>query len=416
MKKIVLLTAVIIACRILCHSAENAAPSALTLKGCLDLSEKKSEVLKIEFERQKQMLYRLNQARGTVLPAIDYRYLKTYRDTSGGFYDGEQADSRFNISQPIFNGFKNSYGIKAAKSLVTKEELLYKVLYKDFEVSVTQSFYTVIQLQADIQNIQSSEKLLQDRIIELNERVRLGKSRESEVLAVESQIATLKAQEESRKGNLANALESLSFLTGIDSSELNIIDDSSGVQDLEILEKYIAKVNDWPEIEAARQDIVFQTNAVNIAKGSRLPSLDLDGSYYTNRSGSLSSSNWEALFTFDMPLFQGGIIKGKLNEESSILNQYEQALSLAQRQATSLVKKLYQAAVSSLGQVSAYKDAYEKAQKSYQIQLKDYRFGLVNNLDVLQAMTAMLDAKRSYDKALVQAKIDKANLEIATKN
>ena len=47
------------------------------------------------------------------------------------------------------------------------------------------------------------------------------------------------------------------------------------------------------------------------------------------------------------------------------------------------------------------------------MQLKDYRYGLVNNLDVLQSMSIMLDARRSLDKALVQAKINKTLLDIA---
>ena len=415
MRKACVLSALILTAFLAQNIPARETQKLLSLENCLELAGKKSEVLKIEIERQKQAVFRLNQARGAVLPAIDYIYLKTYRDSAGGLYNSEQADSKFTLTQPLFNGFKNIYGIKAAKSLLVKEELLYKVIYKDFEASVTQSFYSVIQLQTDILNIQNMEKLMQDRIADLNERVRLGKSRESEVLVVESQIATLKAQEENQKGNLANALEALSFLTGIDSSELNIVDDSSQIQSVEIIDNYLVKAKNRPEIEAAKQDVLFQTNAVSAAKGSHLPSLDLDGSYYTNRSGSLSSSNWEALFTLDMPLFQGGIIKGKINEENSLLNQAKDNLSLIEREAFSLVKKYYQAAVSSTRQVSAYKDAYEKAEKSYQIQLKDYRFGLVNNLDVIQAMITMLDAKRNYDKALVQAKIDKNNLEIAVK-
>jgi len=48
---------------------------------------------------------------------------------------------------------------------------------------------------------------MEERRAELNDRVALGKSRDSEVLMIESQIAALIAQEEKAKGDRAGAAE-----------------------------------------------------------------------------------------------------------------------------------------------------------------------------------------------------------------
>ncbi len=61
----------------------------------------------------------------------------------------------------------------------------------------------------------------------------------------------------------------------------------------------------------------------------------------------------------------------------------------------------------------AYQDAYDKAAKSCEMQLQDYRYGLVSNLAALESISTMLDAKRNLDRALVQAKVDKILLDIA---
>ena len=82
-------------------------------------------------------------------------------------------------------------------------------------------------------------------------------------------------------------------------------------------------------------------------------------------------------------------------------------------QVTTDIRKLYKALLSSISQAATLKDAYAKADKSYQLQLKDYRYGLVNNLDVLQSLTTLLDGKRSLDRALMQVKMNKALLDIA---
>ena len=77
------------------------------------------------------------------------------------------------------------------------------------------------------------------------------------------------------------------------------------------------------------------------------------------------------------------------------------------------IRQLHKALSSSLAQAAALTDAYAKAANSYRIQVRDYRFGLVNNLDVIEAMTTMQDIKRSLDKAVIQVKTNKALLDIA---
>jgi outer membrane protein TolC len=58
-------------------------------------------------------------------------------------------------------------------------------------------------------------------------------------------------------------------------------------------------------------------------------------------------------------------------------------------------------------------DAYKKAKKSYELQVKEYRYGLVTNLDVLQALTFMQDVKQNWDRALIQSQLDYINLTAA---
>jgi outer membrane protein len=395
--------------------AENKV-SALTLKQCLNMAQERSDELKIQSERQQQADRRLVQAKGGVLPDIRYKYSKYYRDTANGVYAGEEADSRLAVNQPLFYGFRKTEAITLSRVDIRREGFQYRNVYRALNAVVTQAFYAIVQVDADVANIQNTLKLLQDRVQELNERMRLGKSRESEILAVESQIATLRAQQESSRGDRAKAAESLSRLIGVDSALLALNDDTPPVEDAGPSEKYLEAVKSRPDIEVARQDAIIQSSRVRITKGLLLPTFNLDGSWYAARSGSLSGSigsTWDTSLSLDIPLFQGGITRGRVNEELSRQRELEDGISLLMRDATAEVRQLYKALVSSLDQTAAYKDAYDKAEKSYQLQLRDYRFGLVNNLDVLQAMTMMLDARRNMDRTLIQVKSDKALLDIA---
>jgi len=92
--------------------------------------------------------------------------------------------------------------------------------------------------------------------------------------------------------------------------------------------------------------------------------------------------------------------------------QFEESVLFLERRTETEVRGYYRLLDSSLKQAAAYGKAYDKAGESYRIQIKDYRYGLVNNLDVIQAMTGMLEAKKNLDRALIEVKSAKALLDI----
>lgn len=411
--KLTCLTTVLFICFSAVASAEEVF-SALTLQQCVELARKKSENLAIQSEHMAQAGQRVKEYRGNILPTIGYNYVKTYLDTAGGKYTSDLNDSSFSLAQPLFYGFRDFEAYKQAKNQTKTEGYIYESVERDLRSQVATAFYSLALVNADIINIKNNEKLLEDRVSELTERVRLGKSRDSELLMVRSQIAGLKAQEEGDLGARANAVETLAFLTGLEPSSISINDDTPAVNAVEPLDGFISAGKNRPEIKAASSDVVSQGYSLKMAKGAHLPTLNLLAYWYTHRdSSSYPDSDWNTFLTLNFPLFQGGSVQARVDEESSRLKEYEKKLSLVTRETESEIRRLYQQAVSSVKQSDAYQDAYDKTVKSYEMQVNDYRYGLVNNLDVLQSMSTMLDTKRSLDRALIQAKVDKILLDLA---
>jgi outer membrane protein TolC len=57
--------------------------------------------------------------------------------------------------------------------------------------------------------------------------------------------------------------------------------------------------------------------------------------------------------------------------------------------------------------------ATDAARKNYETQQRDYRFGLVTNLDVLQALTVFQENQRALDRARYTAKLNYLRLQAA---
>ncbi|OQA91684.1 MAG: outer membrane channel protein [Elusimicrobia bacterium ADurb.Bin231] len=400
---------------ILKQDLPSAEPVSLTLKQCISFAREKSELLEMRLERINQAGYRLKQARGGRLPDIRYQYSLSLReklsDTSG-----EGMDSKFVLNQPLYKGSKKTLLIDYSKAYIEKEKLDYLTLARELDIEVTYAFYNLVRIDSDIANLSNTFKLMTDRLNELSDRVKLGKSRDTEVLSVESQIASLRAQLETYYGERAKHIETLSFLTGVAPDSIAVNDDMPPVKDVAPLEKYTGLIRHRSDVESARQELLMQTFKTRSAKGSALPGINLSGAWHTHRNGNLSGVGWETLFSLDIPLYQGGILKGGLAEEKSRLKEYETMLSLAIRQAELNIKTLYNDCIASVKQVEALKSAYQKSVENYNLQLRDYRYGLVNNLDVIQTMMSMSDTKLTLDRTLIQAKSDFAVLEITSKN
>src|SRR5581483_10647413 len=146
--------------------------------------------------------------------------------------------------------------------------------------------------ETDLQNLDEEIGQNLKREAELNARVRIGRSRVSEVLTVQSTISTLRAQIEQLQGQRRVAREAFAFLSGLDAS--TPLNDTEAVPAaLEPLADYLVRLELRPDVQAGQQRLTAADENIAVAKGARLPSIDLNGNYYLERSGALRDVDWD---------------------------------------------------------------------------------------------------------------------------
>ena len=387
----------------------------LNLNDCFSRSKENSQTLKAQDEIRKQAYQRVIEAKGGLFPNLSYQYYKTYQDTAGDVLPGEVTTSKAELTQPLFEGFTRVNAFKANKKELNRQQFLYEVVNRQLLSGVANAFYTFASHESDYMDIGDTIDLLGQRVTELNARVNLGKSRSSEVLVVQSAIASFKAQQEQTKGDGADSLENLSYLTGVDSSKISIADDTPEVTAAEPLDSSLERALNRSDMRAMMEQIDEQKYLVGIAKGVFSPTLDLDANYYLGRSYTANAnSKWDLTFSVYFPIFQGGVSLAKVREQQSILRQLEDQRLDLERSIRKEVQTFYRELVSAIAQAEALKDAYNKADESYKLQLRDYRLGLVENIDVLQSMNSFLDAKTSLDRSHLKAKAYAVLLDISS--
>lgn len=400
--------------------AVESMAQALTLDDYFAAALRRSTVVATQTELIHQAEERTKQATSALLPTVNGVATYTWQEplptgtliTSNNQLD-RQSLARLTATQPLFRGFREFAALRQTRALEGAQLHDYQqarvLLFKD----VAQNFYSVLSNERDITNL--DEEIRQNLVREkdLQDRVRIGRSRASELLTVQSTLSTLRAQREQLQGQLSVARETLAFLSGLDATT-ELRDTELIPPELEPLSEYLAQVEARPDVQAGKKRLSAGQENVAVARGAHLPSLDLNANYYLDRSGNLQDVNWDVQLALSVPIFAGGSLQSKVREAQSQSTQAELGLEQVRRQAQQEIRALHQSVLSDRSQLEALDRATEIARRNYAAQSRDYRLGLVTNLDVNQALTAYLENQRTADRVRFAAKLDYLKLQAAT--
>ncbi len=386
------------------------ANASINLSEAYQAALKRSEDLANQGELVNQAEARYSQALGAVLPNVAFSgtYLKQDQTVSSVFPE-DQKTYKITATQPLFRGFREYAALKQQSILVdaqnfNREQALLQ-LYQD----TSQSFYQVLLAEKDLRNLQTEMEVNQKRLTDIKEFRKIGRSRLSEVLSVQSNIASLDAQIESAKTLVSTTRAVFAFMTGLNQNE-TLVDQENYPAQIEELPFYLGKIDLRPDVKAAEKSVLAGEKGVSIAKGGHLPSLDLNGNYYFQRPGALDAVKWDVSLGLTFPIFQGGVISSGVTIATSQLKQNELALSKTRRLAEQQIETTHSQVKGDLALIAKQKALVDISNQSYEAELKDYRYGLVTNVEVLLSLTTSQESKRALDKAQYQYKIDYVKL------
>ncbi len=394
------------------------APTAManvSVKEAYQAALKRNEDVANQVELVNQAEERYKQAMGAIAPTLNFLGSYTKQDngsTAAAIYPTDQQTYRINATQPLFRGFREyaalkQQGILSSSAKFNQDQAMIQ-LYQD----VVTSYFNVVSAEQDYQNLLNEIKVNQDRLKDIQEFKRIGRSRDTDVLTIESNIAQLETQVESAKTLIKTTRAIFAFLTDLPNTE-TLTDTRIKTASVEDMNAFTAKINDRPDVQAATTNVDAADRGVSIARGGHLPSIDLGANYYFDRPGALSNVKWDATLGLTFPIFQGGVIQSGVRVAASQLKQADLGLSKARRLAEEQIETFYENVVGDLRQIQKQKNAVDISQKSYAAEKRDYKLGLVTNLDVLQSLTASQESQRQLDRLLYQYQTDVLKLSSA---
>lgn len=396
--------------------ALSATAKTVTLRDCYQLAVKNSETASIADEDIQQVRAQYQQVIGAITPQVSLSAAEMLQEKVATTDAFSTTFNRFStpgvaisLTQPIFHGFIDLYGLRSKKAELKEKGFLKKEAMRNLFQDVASTYYSIATLERSIQTTHLILSALYEQSSEINHWWKLGKIRESELATHKASIAILEAGLEKMRGERKVGYEVLSYLTGVDTPLAIILENP--------LDKKILKVTDYlnaasgrSDVQAAKQRLQQAKEGVRMAKGKLYPELDVDANYYPYRTGVQENVDWDVTFSLSLPVFNLTNL-GKIKEAKSIQVQSQLQEKQRQRLAESEIKQAHTALVSSLAQLKKFQNAATLAGKSYHLNYQDYHLGMATQLDVLMARQSWFETLQERNAAEVQTWLHWINLQ-----
>lgn len=376
----------------------------------------KAAIQKTEFgaildAQKKQLEAGIEKASAVLLSPISLKggYTVQQAASSSGYSDA--ATLALNVTQPVYQGGQLSTTLEDAKLQLKSKEFQNTALRLTLYSSVAGSYYAVLAAEKDKINIEAVIEQTKGMITELEKRRVIGKAKYSEVLMAQAQLADLESSLEGVRRSISNSRDDFAFLTGLP-RDTELFDGEKTVVEAELKELsfYIEAAAKRPDISALQADLEAARLETSFQSAFGLPWIALSGNYYPYRTGSSSGINWDAGLSLNFKLFDFGDTGASVKEAQYKEKEAELNLAKKKRQAESEVRSAYGILKSLVAQVKILENAVEMNGKNYLEQKKDFEFSLVTNLEVLQAMNSLQNAKSGLDRSKLDLLLARAKL------
>lgn len=370
------------------------AAKELGLKEAFERAIQFNETKEINDARYDSAKSQLTKTEGNYYPKVALKGSYTKLDNLS-----DQKNLALNLTQNLYKGGKDSLSVDSGEinleSTKTQKIQDEQTLLKD----VVDAYFAHWQNEVDYRNVLLLKDQSEKRRKEIADRVRIGRSRKGELLQADSQLATVEATLLNAEGLRKESLKKLSGLTGFAENEIQMPNDIDSKSGLQTLQDYLKSAEERPDLVIKKNKLEMAHLDVTSSKRNHFPTLDLSSNYYLKeRTGSLKNSDWDVGVTLSVPLFEGGATEANVRESVAKKMEAQYGVNDQSRKIQSEVQVRYEAAQKYVEQLKTQNRALSLAKANYDETLKDFRLGLVTNLDTLAALNSYLDAKRTYDR------------------
>ncbi|MXP50516.1 outer membrane channel protein TolC [Pantoea sp. Eser] len=372
---------------------------------------------------------KINEARSPLLPQLglgaDYTYNNGYRDSSG--LHSNTTSGTLQLTQTIFDMSKWR-GLTLQEKTAGIQDVTYQVAQQDLILNTATAYFNVLKAIDTLSYTEAQKQSIYRELDQTTQRFNVGLVAINDVQNARAQYDSVLANEVTARNNLDNAVESLRQITGMDYQALASLNIDRFKTDKPDAVSALLKQAESRNLTllSARLNQDLARERIRSAESGHMPTLDLTastgmsnskygGSRANQSAGSTDSitGNSQVGLSFSLPLYSGGSVTSQTKQAQYNFVSASEQLESAHRSAIQTVRSSFNNVNASISTISAYKQAVVSAQSSLDASEAGYQVGTRTIVDVLDATTALYNAKQQLSDARYSYLINQLNISYA---
>lgn len=403
---------------------------ALSLNDCIEIALQNNPNLISSSLNVEESRIKIKEVEGGLYPSLNLNVSASRNSienqTGGGFTTNDNLTAGFSTRYPIFQGFKTTSAVNAAKENYNSGEAQHKVNTEDLIFNVTESYYNFLQAERVLEAAEKSVERAKLYLDFAEAKYQNGLASQSDLLKAKVEYSNANLNLIRAKNARLSVMGSLNTLLGKIASEPIAIVDNLEFNDYEQLEKSLsveenisrlleAAYEERPEVYRLKSMINAQKSNLNVARSEYFPTLTFDANYnyFGEETSDLRASSYLGL-SLNMPLFNGFSSDAKVDMEKIALRNLEQQDVSLRNQISLELWKAYLAVKEAIERINNTKIFYENALENLKIAEGEYKEGVGSMLSLVDAQTNLITAEESYIEALADYGVSLALLKRAS--
>ncbi|HEV7745131.1 MAG TPA: TolC family protein [Pyrinomonadaceae bacterium] len=409
------------------------AQANLSLEAALDLAMRNNLATLLANERKLEARGLEKEARAGLLPnvyGVAYQANLTVNLAALGFQPGRfpgfdstfigpfnNFDARVRLQQTIFS-LSTLRTYQAGRSGVRVAELEEGLAREQVAIFTALTYLEVLRSERALQAVQADLNLAQVLFTLAKDQRDAGIATGVDVTRAETRLAQQQVRLAQSQTALEEAQLQLQRVVGLPlGSQLTLTDSLRfGSETLPSLDAAVAQAEqDRPEARIAAAQVVQTSFQHRAARAELLPDLEFLGDYGVSGITPTRSDlpTRRIAVQLNVPIFNGGLTQGRIAVAASLQRQRELELDSTRGQIDEDVRLSFAALRTTAEGVRAADKAVELAQRELEMARDRFRAGVADNLEVVNAQTALAEARAAQVTALVQYNATRLNLAAA---
>lgn len=388
-----------------------------------------NEDVKIAKEDLKNSKYRYDEAFSGALPRVtgDLTYLNRTWVSEELFdpgYKEHTLSAEIKIIQPIWLGGKVGTAVDIAKVYEKLSKKQFQLSQDEVVLNTKSSFYSILLAKEALRVMLLVKNDADENLKRIEIMFKNGLASEYDYLKAKVRVNSLNPQIEEIKNNVHLAEDNLKSIMGIDyNTDVDFNDklpEFTGFEDIDYRtialsnRKELKLLEDKIEMLRLNQKIVFSNHLPNVVALGTWSHTGTAEDLGDNFDTDLTLRKINLGLNVSIPIYSGGETTAKVDQAKIEVKKAEYELQKTRRMIELQVQQIINEIKKSIVEIKLHDESIEESEKSLIIANVRYESGLGTQLEVIDAQTAVQQAKLSRIQALNTFVVKNVELEYAT--